>query len=84
MVRRLIVLVAALTLVLPGAALAQDPSPADRFIEAPAGAIDPQVLPNALDDTRTVTVMLEMSGDPVAVVESESPRVSSREPSATR
>ena len=72
MVRRLIVLVAALTLVLPGAALAQDPSPADRFIEAPAGEIDPQILPNALDDTRTVTVMLEMSGDPVAVVEAES------------
>ena len=71
MVRRLIVLVAALTLALPGTALAQDPSPADRFTEAPAGSIDPQVLPNAVDDTRTVTVMLEMSGDPVAVVESE-------------
>ncbi len=73
MVRRIFVLVSALTLILTGAVSAQDPSGADRFQEAPAGAIDPQVLPNALDDTRTVTVMLEMSGDPVAVVESETP-----------
>ena len=71
MVRRIFVLVSALTLILTGAVSAQDPSGADRFTEAPQGAIDPQILPNALDDTRTVTVMLEMSGDPVAVVESE-------------
>ncbi len=73
MVRRLLVLVSALSLIVTGTVFAQNPSPADRFTEAPAGAIDPQVLPNALDDSRTVTVMLEMSGDPVAVVEADAP-----------
>ncbi|MGH2356955.1 MAG: S8 family serine peptidase, partial [Candidatus Limnocylindria bacterium] len=37
------------------------------------GDIDPQVLPAALDDARIVTVMVELAGDPVAVVESRAP-----------
>ena len=73
MVRRLLVLVSALSLIVTGTVFAQNPSPTDRFQEAPTGAIDPQILPNALDDVRTVTVMLEMSGDPVAVVEADAP-----------
>lgn len=73
MVRRLFVLVAVLALAIPSAAFAQNPSPADRFEQMPTGQIDPAVLPNALDDARTVIVMLEMEGDPVAVVQSEQP-----------
>jgi minor extracellular serine protease Vpr len=73
-VRRLIVIVSALTLLLPSAALAENPSQADRFQPVPgAGTIDPVVLPNAMDDSRTITVMIEMSGDPVAVVQSKAP-----------
>jgi subtilisin family serine protease len=73
-VRRLIVLVSVLTLLLPGAAFAKNPSPLDRFQTLPgAGPIDPQVLPNAMNDARPVTVMLEMRGDPVAVVQSKAP-----------
>ncbi|HEY6607806.1 MAG TPA: S8 family serine peptidase, partial [Candidatus Limnocylindria bacterium] len=58
---------------MPSAVAAENPSPADRFEQTPQGEIDPQVLPNAVDDTRTVTVMLEMSGDPVAVVQANAP-----------
>jgi subtilisin family serine protease len=72
-VRRLIVLVAALTLMLPSAALAENPARTGAVPEMVLSEIDPQVLPNALDDSRAVTVMLEMSGDPVAVVEGEQP-----------
>ena len=43
-----------------------------RPIRAPA-PIDPQVLPNAMNDARAVTVMLQMRGDPVAVVQSKAP-----------
>ena len=73
MVRRLLVLVSALTLVLPTAVSAQDPSPLDRFERAPVRQVDPQVLPIGVDDTRPVTVMLEMRGAPVAVIQSEAP-----------
>lgn len=70
MLRRILVLVSALTLLIPSAALARDPASADRFEPAGvSGTIDPQLLPSALDDTRTVNVMLEMRGDPVAVVQ---------------
>ena len=74
MVRRLLVLVSALTLVLPTLALAKDPSSADRFQASPsAGQIDPAVLPVGLDDSRSVTVMVQMAADPVAVVEAKNP-----------
>ena len=68
--RRLLVLVSVLTLSLPMTALAVDPesrSPQPLGI----GDIDPQVLPFAMDDSRQVTVMLEMRGDPVAVAQSK-------------
>ena len=70
MVRRLIVLVSALTLVIPSAVLAQNPSPGGSTPDATQARHRsiPQMLPNAIDDSRTVTVMLEMRGDPVAVV----------------
>jgi subtilisin family serine protease len=64
------VLVSVLALSLPMTALAVDPasrSPQPLGI----GDIDPQVLPNAVDDSRQVTVMLEMRGDPVAVAQSK-------------
>ncbi len=74
MVRRLIVLVSALTLLVPSAVFAENPSSSERFPTFPgAGPIDPQVMPNAIDDARAVTVMLEMRGDPVAVVQSKAP-----------
>ena len=86
MLRRLIVLVSALTLLIPSAVLAQNPSASERFPTYPgAGPIDPEVLPNAMNDTRTVTVMLEMRGDPVAVVQSKAPNKSlSRRSAGTR
>jgi len=72
--RRLIVLVSALTLLIPSAVLAQNPSGSERFPTYPgAGPIDPQVLPNAMNDARAATVMLQMRGDPVAVVQSKAP-----------
>ncbi|HEX5040198.1 MAG TPA: S8 family serine peptidase [Candidatus Limnocylindria bacterium] len=74
MVRRLLVLVSALTLLIPSAVFAENPTSSDRFTTLPgAGPVDPQVLPNAMNDSRPVTVMLEMRGDPVAVVQSEAP-----------
>lgn len=72
--RRLLLVLSALTLAFPIAALAQDRTGADRFTRSPIqGAIDPQLLPRAVDDTRTVTIMLEMRGDPVAIVEAGAP-----------
>jgi minor extracellular serine protease Vpr len=65
-------MVSALALLLPTAVSAQGPTGADRFEPVPVpGTIDPQVTPQALDDARVVTVMLEMRGDPVAVVQSK-------------
>ncbi|MGI8828944.1 MAG: S8 family serine peptidase [Candidatus Limnocylindria bacterium] len=79
MVRRLIVLVSLLALALPTAVLAQDPSGADRFQTSPSeGAIDPAILPIAMDDDRTVNVMVQLDGDPVAVVQAEADRELSR------
>lgn len=56
--------------------MAQDPTGADRFRESPfgAGQVDPVILPQGMDDTRSVTVMVELSGDPVAVVQAEAGR----------
>ncbi len=71
MVRRIIALVSVLTLVLPTAALARDPASGEPQSLGISGDIGPQVLPNAMDDSRQVTVMLEMRGDPVAVVQSK-------------
>lgn len=71
MVRRIIALVSVLTVVLPTAALARDPAGGEPQSLGISGDIDPQVLPNAMDDSRQVTVMLEMRGDPVAVVQSK-------------
>ncbi|MDQ2934783.1 MAG: S8 family serine peptidase [Chloroflexota bacterium] len=71
--RRALVLIIALALCVPSSTLAQGPA-AGRFERSPIqGSIDPQVLPIGLDDSATVTVMLELSGDPVAVAESKAP-----------
>jgi len=72
-VRRLLVLVSVLALFVPSSVLAQDPA-AGRFQRSPIqGSIDAQVLPIGLNDSTTVTVMLQLSGDPVAVVQSKAP-----------
>lgn len=65
-----------LALVLPNAVLAQGPTGADRFPPGPfpEGPIDPVVLPQAADDTTSVTIMVELAGEPVAVVEAEAGR----------
>lgn len=74
-VRRLIVLVSMLALALPTAVFAQDPSGADRFqASSSEGAIDPAILPIAMDDSRNVNVMVQLEGDPVAVVQAEAGR----------
>src|SRR5688572_4525945 len=71
--RRLLVMVSVLTLAFPLAVQARGPV-TDRFERSPIqGAVDPQVLPLAVDDSRPVTVMLQLRGDPVAVVESKAP-----------
>lgn len=62
-----------MSLVVPLAVYAREPI-AERFERSPIqGPIDPQILPAGLDDSRTITVMLELRGDPVAVVESRAP-----------
>lgn len=67
MVRRLLVLLSALTLAFPMAAGAQNPA-AEPYERSPIqGAVDPQVLPAGIDDTRQVSVMVQLAGDPVAV-----------------
>ena len=72
MLRRLTVIVSLLALLIPSTTLARDPSQIDRFFPTlpGAGPIDPDILPNAVDDARIINVMLELRGDPVAVVES--------------
>jgi subtilisin family serine protease len=73
-VRRLFALISVLALAMPTAVLAQDPA-TDRFQSSPsAGAIDPAVLPAAMDDSRTVTVMVQLDADPVAVRQAEAGR----------
>ena len=87
MLRRLIVLFAALALLVPGTTLAQGPINLDRFTPSPVqGTVDPQVLPIGLDDSRTVTVIVQLAGDPVAVVESKQPdrQLSESEAAAVR
>ncbi len=37
-----------------------------KFERVPFAGIDPQILPASIDDARTVTVMLELNGQPVA------------------
>ena len=67
-IRRLLLLISVVSLVFPIAASAQDPS-VEAFERSPLrGAVDPVLLPNGLDDTRLVSVMVELKGDPVAVV----------------
>jgi len=59
------------SLVFPMAANAQDPS-VEAFERSPfQGAVDPVVLPNGIDDTRLVSVMVELKGEPVAVVQAK-------------
>ena len=59
------------SLVFPMAANAQDPS-VEAFERSPfQGAVDPVVLPNGIDDTRLVSVMVELEGEPVAVVQAK-------------
>ncbi len=70
MVRRLLVVLSVLSLAFPMAAYAQDPS-VDAFERTPIqGAVDPAVLPSGVDDSREVSVMVQLAGDPVAVQQS--------------
>ena len=72
MVRRLLVLLSVLSLAFPMAANAQDPA-VESFERAPIqGAVDPQVLPAGIDDSRLVNVMVQLDGDPVAVRQAQS------------
>ena len=73
-VTKTIVLVSALTLLIPSAVFAGTHRRRIDSSAMPAQAPLPSVLPNALNDSRLVTVMLEMRGDPVAVVQSKAPK----------
>ncbi len=71
MVRRLLLLISVASLVSPMAANAQDPS-VEAFERSPLqGAVDPVVQPNGIDDARLVSVMVELKGEPVAVVQAK-------------
>jgi minor extracellular serine protease Vpr len=65
--RRLLVLVSMVSLILPTTVSAQDPVPTTE-------PVVPVVLPEGADDSATVTVMVELAGEPVAVVEAEAGR----------
>ncbi len=72
--RRFIVLLSALALLFPAQVLAEEPQRPHDLQPAPnQGQLSVEIQPLSLDDDRRVTVMLKMSGDPVAVVESEAP-----------
>ncbi|MFV0452910.1 MAG: S8 family serine peptidase [Propioniciclava sp.] len=64
---------AVVALVTPLAPAAAAPPRDDRFPTAPAGVIDTDLIPAALDDQRTVRVIVELADDPVAVVEAAQP-----------
>ena len=69
MLRRKILIVAG-ALALTAPTLAYADTGVDRFDEAPSKAkIDTTFVPASLDQSTKVTVMVELSGDPVAVVE---------------
>ncbi|MEP6680951.1 MAG: S8 family serine peptidase [Chloroflexota bacterium] len=71
--RRLFALIAVVALFVPSGTLAQDPA-AGRFERSPIqGSVVPKVLPIGMDDSARVTVMLELSGDPVAVAQGKAP-----------
>ncbi|MGV9194861.1 S8 family serine peptidase [Microbacterium sp. MC2] len=78
MQRRILAVVGALALTLPtSAAFAASPGddPSSRFLEAgSAGQLDSTIDAAAADPDRQVTVVIEMEGDPVAVVEAEKGR----------
>ncbi len=67
-----------MALVAPMAAhAAPSADPTTRFEKAPSASgvkIDPQVLPEFANDARTVDVIVEMTGDPVAVVQAKAKR----------
>ncbi|MFS0868124.1 S8 family serine peptidase [Microbacterium sp. 179-B 1A2 NHS] len=76
--RRILAVAGVLALSLPTtaavAATGDAPSPS-RFAEAPSsGRIDSSLVAAAIDPDRKVTVIVEMEGDPVAVVEAEKGR----------
>ncbi|WP_040158861.1 S8 family peptidase [Nigerium massiliense] len=61
-------------LALPATAASAAPNPADKFLPAPSsGRIDSSVLPASLQDDSRVDVIVQMKGDPVAVVEAKTP-----------
>ncbi|MGI8517517.1 MAG: S8 family serine peptidase [Acidimicrobiia bacterium] len=75
MKRGLFVILSVVVLLAPTAASGQSAEGAGRFVTAPSsGVVDPVVLPVAFDDSRVITVMVEMAGDPVAVVQAKAGR----------
>ena len=66
--RKLLIATGALALAVPTIAYAE--TGVDRFDEAPSkAALDSKIRPASLDRDAKVTVMVELTGDPVAVVE---------------
>ena len=78
MKRRILAVVGALALTLPTSAAfaaTEDPSGASRFPTSDgAGRIDSSITASAIDPDGRVSVVIEMEGDPVAVVEADAGR----------
>ncbi len=77
---------AGLALVVPTAATAAAPDPVDRFQKAPSsGPVGTSVVPRSVRADQSVDVIVELTGDPVAVVQAKAGReLSSRERSSIR
>ena len=73
-VRRLLVVLSVVTLAFPMAVHGQDPTIEPLEASPIRGAVDPQIIPNGIDDTSQVHVMVQLAGDPVAVREARSRR----------
>ena len=77
MQRRILATVGAIALMLPSTAAlaATDDDPSSLFEAAPSrGAIDSDISASSIDANGRVTVIIEMTGDPVAVVQAEKGR----------
>ncbi|MGV8909935.1 MAG: S8 family serine peptidase [Propionicimonas sp.] len=73
--RRILIVAAALALAVPSVATAAPKSPNDNIDRAgTAGPVGTSFRPSILDAARTMTVMVQLKGDPVAVAEAKADR----------
>ncbi len=83
--RRVLIASAALAIAVPTAAIAAPTAAADRFDKAPStGRVSSPIRPQVMDGAAKVNVMVEMTGDPVAVVEATSGKLTKAERGAIK